>query len=375
MIMVILGYFFNISIMMFRTGSMSPTIEAGSIALVREVPATGLQEGDVVTVDRGPGLLPVTHRVLDVQSIDEQTGVATFTMKGDANATPDPMPYSVDTVREVIFSVPGIAPAIQWFSNPLVLGGLTISASCLVVWAFWPREPKLPANSAHTAVTLGLLPVLLLMPPFGTPTPDDRGQAQIEHIHSEVLQLRSITYPQSMVNMSPGDSAIWVVDIWAEAPESGTIDVTLSAPERLTQDIGPFLISVDSCTLESRAATTRCTTPLSTLLAPVAATELAHDRQGLPLLSFPTEQTRRFVVTSFLPESTGLEHTTKNATIRLAATGSGEKLTVDPYTPHAPESLPKTGVSTWLAVMLSVAIILILCGVKSMRRRRVRHEN
>lgn len=51
---VIAAYFFGINIMMFKTGSMSPDIPAGSVALVREIPAAEAEVGDVVTVER-PG--------------------------------------------------------------------------------------------------------------------------------------------------------------------------------------------------------------------------------------------------------------------------------------------------------------------------------
>lgn len=63
-------------------------------------------------------------------------------MRGDANDVEDPEPYEVETVRTVLFSVPGLAQVIVAMSNPLVLGGITIAATLLVVWAFWPREMK-----------------------------------------------------------------------------------------------------------------------------------------------------------------------------------------------------------------------------------------
>lgn len=139
-ILVIVGFTLNISIMMFRTGSMDPTIPAGSIALVREIPATDIAEGDIITVDRGTGLLPVTHRVTEIQQVHENTGAVTFVMRGDANDYDDPDPYTATTVQRTLFSIPGVAPVIQQFQNPLVLGGLTLGASALVVWAFWPRN-------------------------------------------------------------------------------------------------------------------------------------------------------------------------------------------------------------------------------------------
>ncbi|MGO1266499.1 MAG: hypothetical protein ACTMIY_07705 [Microbacterium gubbeenense] len=59
-VLVILAYAANITLIMFRTGSMEPTIPAGSVAVVQQVDAAAASVGDVVTVDRA-GELPITH--------------------------------------------------------------------------------------------------------------------------------------------------------------------------------------------------------------------------------------------------------------------------------------------------------------------------
>ncbi|UFU06509.1 signal peptidase I [Ruania halotolerans] len=140
-VLVILAFTLNISLIMFSTGSMSPAIPAGSVALVREIPATEIEVGDVVTVDRAEGL-PVTHRVTEVLDADGEQ--VTFTMQGDANADPDPAPYTVSQVRLVLGSVPHVASVIVRFQDPVVLGSLTLAAATLVTWAFWPRRTADP---------------------------------------------------------------------------------------------------------------------------------------------------------------------------------------------------------------------------------------
>ncbi len=137
--LVVLALVFDVSLMMFRTGSMAPTIPSGSVAVVHEVPASDVEVGDVVTVDRSDAQLPITHRVTSVE-VGDTPEERVITMRGDANDADDPFPYEVTTVREVLFSVPGLAPVIVWFGNPVVLGGLTLAAGLLVGWAFWPRE-------------------------------------------------------------------------------------------------------------------------------------------------------------------------------------------------------------------------------------------
>ncbi|MBY6362813.1 signal peptidase I [Rhodococcus corynebacterioides] len=136
---VIASFVFGISLIMFKTGSMAPTIPTGSLAVVREVPASSVVPGDVVTVER-PGDLPVTHRV--VRTSPGPSGTTLLELKGDANNYEDPAGYTVAEVRKVLWSVPGLARAVVWLSNPVVLGLITIGMAALVVTVFWPRDPR-----------------------------------------------------------------------------------------------------------------------------------------------------------------------------------------------------------------------------------------
>ncbi|MBD8505713.1 signal peptidase I [Hoyosella sp. G463] len=135
-VLVIIAVVFNISLIMFKTGSMNPTIPQGSLAVVREVPATSVEVGDIVTVDRGRGRLPVTHRVIGMEPGPD--GTTHLTMQGDANPQPDPAIYRVSTVREMVTSFPGLAHVVVRLSDPRVMGLITILAALLVGWAFWP---------------------------------------------------------------------------------------------------------------------------------------------------------------------------------------------------------------------------------------------
>jgi signal peptidase len=144
-VLVILAYTANITLIMFRTGSMSPTIPTGSVAVVQQVPASAIEVGDVVTVDREDDL-PVSHRVMSVVA-GASDAERVITMRGDANDSDDPYPYAVTSARIVLFSIPGIATVIVAMGNPYVLGGITVAAALLVVWAFWPRESRKPRVS------------------------------------------------------------------------------------------------------------------------------------------------------------------------------------------------------------------------------------
>ncbi|MFK3678275.1 signal peptidase I [Microbacterium sp. NPDC090218] len=139
-LLVVLAFTAQITLIMFRTGSMSPTIPAGSVAVVQRVPASDVAVGDVVTVDRA-GELPVTHRVTSITA-GARAEERVLTLRGDANAADDPFPSTVSSVRRVLFSVPGIASVVAGMGNPVVLGSLTVAATSLVVWAFWPRGQR-----------------------------------------------------------------------------------------------------------------------------------------------------------------------------------------------------------------------------------------
>lgn len=139
-VLVVLALTAHITLIMFRTGSMSPTIPAGSVAVVQQIPAAEVAVGDVVTVDR-PGKLPVTHRVREIAP-GATAAERLLTLRGDANAQDDAEPYPVTKVRIVRFAIPGLAPVIVSLGNPLVLGGITLAAALLVGWAFWPRGAR-----------------------------------------------------------------------------------------------------------------------------------------------------------------------------------------------------------------------------------------
>ena len=150
--LVIAAVTMNISLIMFKTGSMSPTIPTGSVAVVKEIGADEIQLDDVVTVDR-PGRLPVTHRVVELYP--QTPGEVLIRMQGDANPTPDEGMYRVQTVRKVLWSMPELAKVIVWFGNPLVLGGITLLAALGVLWAFWPKGDDEDAAAAAAADSPG----------------------------------------------------------------------------------------------------------------------------------------------------------------------------------------------------------------------------
>lgn len=131
---------FHLSLTVFVTGSMSPTMPAGSVAVVQTVPAADLAVGDVVTVAHADTGRPVTHRIVDVQAAPGDEGARTLRLKGDANDVVDSDPYVVAEAPKVLLAVPGLGYAMIWSKNPLVMIIATVLIASAIAWALWPSS-------------------------------------------------------------------------------------------------------------------------------------------------------------------------------------------------------------------------------------------
>jgi signal peptidase len=209
---------------------------------VQKEPASTLQIGDIVTVDRA-GDLPITHRITSI-SPGPTPDQRIITMKGDANATEDPSPYTISEGRIVRGSVPGLAYVIVWFGDPIVLGVLTVGAAALVTWAFWPRArrgasgpdagPKTAddADATSEAPTTraelrrraaGVLVIGLIVGAAGALTPTPPASA------SGMLSIRSSLKSETTYHLDPHTPFFWDLDVDASAaPDDGSLSIDLS---------------------------------------------------------------------------------------------------------------------------------------------------
>lgn len=389
-LLVILSWAFSITIMMFRTGSMSPTITAGSIAFVREIPAVEMEEGDVVTVDRGENDLPVTHRVVEIREQDLATGEVTFVMRGDANEAEDPEPYTATEVRRVLFAVPGAAKVIQLLGDPRVLGALTVGATLLVVWAFWPRsgdrsdddedtdgddalsDPSPHQAPTRQALTLPVLAALVLAAPAA-------GETETVLITGEHLRLQTEGDPAQMQNLAPGESALWEVGIWAQAPDPGEIHIGLAGRGDLATTPGALSVSVDSCA--APWAEDSCAPGAESLLRNVPLDQLGTPSATHHLATFAADHERWLRISVTLSESAGNDMAGAGGDVLVEAVGGGEQLsTGDPSTPPGADGgygggdgggdLARTGAAGTLQAALAASILLIAGTVLLRSRRR-----
>ncbi|PZF53288.1 signal peptidase I [Curtobacterium sp. MCSS17_008] len=130
----------GLSLIVVTTGSMSPTVPAGSVVVSERVPAASVRAGQVVTVPRPGASLPVTHRVVTVERVTGDTVARQFTLRGDANGTNDRDQYIVREAGLVIAAAPVLGSVLQAASTPAARGLAVAVVGLLVVWTFWPAR-------------------------------------------------------------------------------------------------------------------------------------------------------------------------------------------------------------------------------------------
>jgi signal peptidase I len=100
--------------LVFRSGSMSPAISTGDLAVAREVDASQLERGDIVSVINAGGSR-VTHRLV---ASTERDGATQLVLKGDANKTADAEVYTATRAQKVLFDVPKAGYVVNAAASP-----------------------------------------------------------------------------------------------------------------------------------------------------------------------------------------------------------------------------------------------------------------
>ena len=113
LLVLLTGTFFGLRPVVVLSGSMSPSIPAGSLAVSRAVSATELHTGDVVTVTAGDR--HVTHRIV---AVDHDGASATLQLKGDANPRADEQSHVVRSAPRVVASAPHVGRVVALLSRP-----------------------------------------------------------------------------------------------------------------------------------------------------------------------------------------------------------------------------------------------------------------
>ncbi|MGV3220034.1 signal peptidase I [Clostridium baratii] len=101
------------------TGSMSPTINPGSLIIVKEIDDSEVKEGDIITFKGTSTSNLTTHRVVEV--IEKNNNIK-FQTKGDANDVLDPMLVDGNLlVGKVVFNVPYMGKVMSFINQYRVI--------------------------------------------------------------------------------------------------------------------------------------------------------------------------------------------------------------------------------------------------------------
>jgi signal peptidase len=369
LLLLIVTLFFHISLIMFKTGSMSPTIPAGSLAVVQQTQAADIRVGDVVTVDR-PGRLPITHRVIAVTGSGDSDGERVVMLKGDANPVPDPSPYAVSTVRRVLFAVPGLAHPIAALNSPAVLGGLSLGSAAVVTWAFWPPvvPPRRRRRRKRFAVPIAAIAVLVtgaqVFVPSAPALADDRRQV----IASKYLTLTSIAEPDSLARLSPGRPVVWEVCLQAHPPRPATIHLGLSALGT-RQSLDVFDVAVTSCAVPWAGSRCPGTSTVLVTRQSVADAVRPAGPTGIRHLEWMPSGEQRWLQVHVTLARSGSGG--QSATLLVHAWGAGDETVAT----TSPTVLADTGTNALPAALIgfvAVAVGLVLPRIVGRRKRAPR---
>jgi signal peptidase len=126
------------------SGSMTGTIDRGSLIYDKVVPASSLKRGDIITYTppASSGVFePVTHRIFWAGR--DRFGRLTFRTKGDANEAPDPWRFVLDrpTQAKVAFHIPYVGFALAALTDRhvriLVIGLPALLIALAVLARLW----------------------------------------------------------------------------------------------------------------------------------------------------------------------------------------------------------------------------------------------
>ncbi|MFJ5693583.1 signal peptidase I [Arthrobacter sp. NPDC093125] len=137
--------------LIFRSGSMSPAITTGALGVSVPVQASEIRVGDVLSVENTSGIR-VTHRVVRV---DINNGIASVTLKGDANGVPDAAPYTLREADRVIFSAPLLGYVVAWLNSSAAVFAGGLFTAYLLYLAFGQRVASRPPTSGDGGTKLG----------------------------------------------------------------------------------------------------------------------------------------------------------------------------------------------------------------------------
>ena len=116
---------FGMGEVVFLSGSMQPTIEVGSLGIVKE--QSSYKEGDIVTYIKDNTL--ITHRIKEIKSKEE------IIVQGDANNIADE-PIREEMIEgKIIIAIPYLGSILQILKTPYGIAGVTGIGVIIALWS------------------------------------------------------------------------------------------------------------------------------------------------------------------------------------------------------------------------------------------------
>lgn len=125
---------FGITPVIVLSGSMSPTFHAGDMIFLQSVDPETLEQGDVICFYGDDKNSAVTHRIVSVQTENDQK---VFVTRGDANGAEDSAVVTMDMVhgKYTGFFLAGLGDMAIFLQSPL---GMIVCVACplflIVLW-------------------------------------------------------------------------------------------------------------------------------------------------------------------------------------------------------------------------------------------------
>ena len=100
------------------SGSMEPTYHVGALIYVKQVDADELKVGDPITFVLSDETV-ATHRIIAINTDEDDKDVLLFDTQGDANPLPDGEPvHENNIIGKPIFSIPLLGYVSHFIQNP-----------------------------------------------------------------------------------------------------------------------------------------------------------------------------------------------------------------------------------------------------------------
>jgi signal peptidase I len=133
--------------LVIRTGSMAPSMPVGTVAVVKPVPATSVEVGEVVAIERNDGRR-IMHRVRRARAAGGDS--MTLVLRGDRNRAADP-PVTVRSVERPLLVVPAAGRPLTWLSGRWAQYWLGVATGVLALLWTSLRQRRALAERAPAA--------------------------------------------------------------------------------------------------------------------------------------------------------------------------------------------------------------------------------